>query len=422
MKNAEHLFAGSRWSALSRCMGAGVIVCAAMTCRADSPQWRGADRNGKVSGFVAPKTWPTSLMEKWQLKVGASDATPALVDGRLYVFSREGAEEVTRCLDASTGKPIWESKYAPGVTVTGAPGSHPGPRSSPAVGDGRVVTLGVSGVLSCLDAKTGAVAWRKQSDKDLPSGWPRFFVASSPLLAGGMCIAQLGGPGHGAVVAFDLKSGQIKWKTEGDGPAYASPALLSADGVNQVVAQTEKDLIGLSLADGKQLWQVPTRAQRMAQNAVSPIINGSTVIFSGQGSGTRAIDISRQGDSWSAKELWSNPQVGSNFNTPVLRDDMLFGLSDRGNFFCLDAKTGKTQWTSPKKYGQRGFGSIIDAGSVLLALTNQSELIAFEPSAKEFTELATIPLSQAPTYAQPVISGNEIIIEDQSAVHAFTLQ
>jgi len=89
------------------------------------------------------------------------------------------------------------------------------------------VTLGVRGMLSCLDAATGQKLWRKD---DFNGSVPNFFVSSSPLIDGGMVIAQLGGRGGGGIVAYDLATGSPKWKWDGDAPANASPALMTVDG------------------------------------------------------------------------------------------------------------------------------------------------------------------------------------------------
>src|SRR5258707_3531995 len=118
---------------------------------ADWPQWRGPNRDNKVAGFTTPATWPKELTQKWKTPVGLGDASPALVGDKLYVFTRRGDDEVTSCLDAASGKELWNDKYA-AVAVAGPAGGHPGPRSSPAVAEGKVCTLGVGGVLSRLDA------------------------------------------------------------------------------------------------------------------------------------------------------------------------------------------------------------------------------------------------------------------------------
>jgi len=121
----------------------------------------------------------------------------------VYVFAMQENDEVTLCLDAQTGKSVWEDKYAPHTTISGAPSRHgQGPRSSPAVAEGKVVTLGFSGILSCLDAASGKVVWRKQFDKDFKKTAPQFFVATSPIIMNGMCLAHVGGQGNGALIAI----------------------------------------------------------------------------------------------------------------------------------------------------------------------------------------------------------------------------
>src|SRR3954451_13049468 len=74
----------------------------------DWPQWRGQNRDGKAAGFTAPATWPKELTQKWKVSVGDGVATPALVGDKLYVFSRQEGNEVLRCMEASTGKEIWQ--------------------------------------------------------------------------------------------------------------------------------------------------------------------------------------------------------------------------------------------------------------------------------------------------------------------------
>jgi len=153
-----------------------------------------------VTSFTAPESWPAELTAGWQVSVGPGDSTPALVADRLYVCARQGADEITLCLDAKTGNELWRDQFA-AQAVTGAAARHPGPRSSPAVAEGKVVTVGVGGVISCLDAASGTLAWRKDP---FPGQVPRFFAATSPVVVAGMAIAHLGGSDQGAIVAFLL--------------------------------------------------------------------------------------------------------------------------------------------------------------------------------------------------------------------------
>ncbi|MBP7052044.1 MAG: PQQ-like beta-propeller repeat protein [Phycisphaerae bacterium] len=381
----------------------------------DWPQWRGANRDARISGFTAPSTWPTELKSRWKVTVGLGDATPALVGKRLYVFARQGDEEVTMCLNADDGKEIWRDKH-PAPPVTGGPREHSGPRSTPTVADGRVVTLGVAGVLTCLDAASGKVLWTKD---EFPGTWPRFYAAMSPIVVDGLCIAHLGKEGAGAIVAYDLAGGDPKWKWTGGGPTYASPVLMILDGVKTLVVHAEADLVGLGIADGKLLWQVAVPVRQRFYSSVTPIVDGQTVIYTGQGSGTKAIRIEKTGDGYAVKELWSNDDVGTGYNTPVLKNGLLFGISDPGNnLFCLSARGGKTLWTDTTKYGR--FGTMIDAGSVLLAIP-VSDLLVIEPTDAKYTELARYEVAQEQVYAFPIVAGNRIYVKDKETLALWTL-
>jgi outer membrane protein assembly factor BamB len=422
----------------------GVIVGCMMVLSANSsrsqdwPQWRGPNRDAKAAGFNAPKTWPKELKKKWKVTVGNGDATPALVGDKLYVFTLEDGHEVTRCLDASTGKEIWQDKYETKGATAPAAGPHEGPRSSPAVVNGKVITLGVRGKLSCLDAASGKFLWRKD---DFANSWPRFYISSSPMIINGLVIAQLGGGKDGALVAFDLTSGEQKWRWTGDSPAYASPELLEVGGSKLIVAETESKVVAVNAADGKLVWEAPFTAERMNYNAATPIADGSTLIYGGGNRGFTAVRFEKQGDAFTAKELWTNKDNSVQFNTPVLKKDLLFAFGSGNQFFCVNAVTGKTAWTGPKPeapagagggggggggggrgMGRGGYGSIVDAGSVLLALTPSSQLQVLEPSDKEFKELAKYKVADSATYAYPVAAGNRVFIKDNNSVTLWTIE
>lgn len=456
----------------------------------DWPQWRGLNRDARVTGFQAPKTWPKALAQKWKVTVGEGVATPALAGGKFYVFSREEGTEVTRCLDAATGKELWKESYD-SLGATGPAQGFSGPRSSPVVSAGKVVTVGVRGVVSCLDAANGKVLWRKDDFK----AWPNFFVSSSPLVVNDLCVAQLGGRDNGAVVAYDLTSGNEKWRWSSSAPSYASPVVMNVGDNQLVVAQTETGMVAIRLADGKRVWAAGAapaegpggpggpggppggrggRGGGRDYRATTPAVEGATLIAVGQSA--TAVKFEPSGDGLNAKELWTNREKPAQFASPVVKDGLVFGLSGANEFFCLDAQTGATLWSAtastgapagqPAPAGDRqpppggapgvsgpggpgggpggpgggaggpgggrmrggmggggggGYGSIVDAGSVLLALTPASELVAFEPSRQGFKEVARIKVADSPTHAYPVVSGNRILIKDRDAVTLWAL-
>jgi outer membrane protein assembly factor BamB len=383
----------------------------------DWPQWRGAAGDAKVVGFAVPATWPTAFTQKWRVPVGSGDATPALVGDRLYVCARQGDQEIISCLNAADGSQVWQDKYS-APAASGPAARHPGPRSSPAVGEGKVVTLGLTGIVSCLDAATGAVAWRKDP---FPGVTPKFYTSSSPVITDGVAIVYVGGPGNGALIAFDLTTGDEKWRWGGEGPDYGSPVLLTAEGVKQIVTLTEKSVVGVSAADGKLLWQLPFAPSGMAYNATTPIIDGQTVIYTATGRGTHAVKIEKQGDAFVPRELWANADIGCQFSTPVLEAGLLFGLNRSGNLFCVDAQTGKTAWSDSAQRDRGGFCPMLSVGTAILALPSSGELIVLKPDGAQYTELARVKLADTAVYAYPVLSGNRVFIKDQDNLTLWTV-
>ena len=380
------------------------------------PQWRGVNRDGKVAGFSAPAAWPTNLTRRWQVTVGKGDASPVLAQEKLYAFGRQDTDEVLLCLDPSSGKTIWEAKYPAGRVVTGPAVGHPGPRSTPVVADGKVCTLGVGGILSCFDAANGALLWRKQSTNDYLGASTKSDSSMSPIVVDGCCIIHVGDKTNGAVIAFEMPSGEPKWKWDGDGPANSSPVVMTAGGRKQLVTLTAKNLVGLDLANGKLLWQLPFEA--VQGNNTTPVIDGSMVICTGQGKGLFAARIEPQGEGFTATPLWTNNQAGTRFTTPVLKDGLLYGYN--GSFFCASAQTGATLWTDAAKRGQSA--AVLDAGSVMLALTLNGELAAFKPVNTEYTELARIKVASSETWAHPIVAGNRIFVKDSQTVSLWTIE
>ena len=453
-----------------------VLIGTGSASAQDWPQWRGPNRDAKATGFKAPKTWPKELTQKWKVTVGEGVSTPALVGDRLYVFSRQDGNEVTRCLNAADGKELWSDKYE-SLGAQGPSQGFSGPRSSPAVAGGKVVTLGVRGVLSCLDAAGGKLLWRNDDFK----AWPSFFEASSPMIVDGAVIAQLGGRENGALAAYDLATGKEKWKWNGPSPAYSSPVLMTVGGAKLVIAQTESKVIAVNAANGQLAWESGPPAQGgeggrgmggRDYKAATPIVDGQTLIIAGRG--VRAVRLEKDGDKFVEKELWNNPDKSVQFNTPALRSGMLYGLTANNELFCLNAKDGALAWSAPfpaggaggaraamdrlnratAVFGQAapgapgeppgrprgpggpggrrgggmgggmgsGFGSIVDAGPVLLALTPGAQLVVFEPGDKEFKQVASYKVSEGQTHAHPVASGNRIFIKDTASVTLWTVE
>jgi outer membrane protein assembly factor BamB len=382
----------------------------------DWPQFRGADRDCKVTGFKAVVKWPQELNQVWKVNVGFADATPVLSGKKIYLNTRQGGDEVILCLDALTGNELWKNNYAVAAITGPSASAHPGPRSTPAVSNGKVVTFGVSGILSCLDANSGKLLWRKENPTN---AFPTFYTGTSPLIVNNVCFIHVGRKDDGQILALDLNTGNEKWKWTGDGPAYASPSVMTIEGKKLLIVQTEKNLLALDFNDGKLLWQIPTPVQQRFYNCVSPYIDGQTIYYTGQGLGMKAIRVEKRSDNYVPKQLWANDTVGAKWNTPVLKDGFLYGFSNTRKIYCLNAATGQTAWIDAATNSD--FATLVDCGSVLIGLPSTANLIVFKPDNKAYSEVAKYKVSETTIYSFPIVAGNNIYIKDAENLIMFKI-
>jgi len=388
------------------------ILLAAGLEAGDWPQWRGGARDGIVSGFEVRDSWPESLTPVWRVEVGTGHASPVVVGDRVYVFSRQGEEEVIQALELATGSAIWRQSYPAPYEMNPAARDHgKGPKGTPVVADGRVCVLGISGILSCYDAADGRPLWRKEFGGEFSATSPLYGTAMSPVIDGGHVIAHVGGPGDGALTAFDSATGEVAWAWTGDGPGYSSPVIAEIGGVRQVVTFSESFLVGVAAADGTLLWTIPFETP-WVQNAVTPVVDGNTVIYSGLDHPVQALEVVKDASGWSTEPGWENDAVGAYMSTPVLTGGRLFGMSHRkhGQFFALDAATGATIWLSEGRQGDNA--AVLAGGGTLFLLTTGSELIVAPQAGDSFAPMRTWPVAQSPTWAHPVVLNEGVLVKD----------
>jgi outer membrane protein assembly factor BamB len=125
-----------------------------------------------MTSVAGPATWPERLKLKWKLTVGEGHASPILAGGRIFIFTRQQGKETASSIDPTTGKIVWHQSYAAPYTMTPAAAWHgEGPKSTPLFNEGKLYTFGISGILTCWDAATGALKWRKNFSKQYKATW-----------------------------------------------------------------------------------------------------------------------------------------------------------------------------------------------------------------------------------------------------------
>jgi outer membrane protein assembly factor BamB len=389
------------------------VSAAAPASAGDWPQWRGPLRDGR-SELASRATYPEALTTVWKVAVGEGHASPLVVGSRVYAFTREGEEEVLQSLDLATGRRLWRQAYPAPYTMSSAATAHgKGPKSTPTVAGGRVFTLGISGILSAFDADTGRLAWRKEFGEQFGATSPLYGTAQSPVVDGEQVIVHVGGPGRGALTAFDVATGSVRWAWAGDGPAYASPMVATLAGVRQVVTFTESLLVGVSAERGELLWKIPFTTP-WVQNAVTPIVSGDTVIYSGLDQPVRAMKVVRKGAAYVTEPVWEAADVSAYMSTPVLEAGRIYGLSQRkrGQFFCLDAASGRVVWLSDGRQGENA--ALVAGAGATFVLTTDADLLVVPQKGEAFAPARRFRVAESATWAHPVLTNEGVVVKDRS--------
>lgn len=388
----------------------------------DWTQWRGPARDGIVPATAAPDAWPASLQPAWRVEIGEGYSSPVVAGGRIYTHSRRDPAEVVTALNLADGKVVWQKTYAaPYAKNSYAKGMAKGPNATPLVADGRLFTIGATGRLVAWDAATGNELWAQDYSSSVDFSKLFCGTAASPLIVNGALVVQVGSDIHGGrILALDPATGATRWTWKGLGPGYASPVVIEAAGVRQIITMTNGSIVGLDAATGRELWTSPFLAD-FHENIVTPVWTGSTLVVSSTQQGTHAYQIARDGQTWNATELWKNAEVTMYMSSPVQGDGLLYGMSAkrRGQYVALDAKTGATRWATEGREGEHA--SILLTPKHVVFLSNKGVMSIVRRGAATFEAEKTYDnlAGAGETWAVPVFAGRDVIVRDAGGVSRF---
>jgi outer membrane protein assembly factor BamB len=377
------------------------------------PGFRGANRDSTIRGVRIETDWiRVPPVELWRRPVGPGWSSFAVLGSRIYTQEQRGNDEVVSAYDLNTGAPVWQHRDDARFWESNA---GAGPRATPTVVNGRVYTLGGTGILNALDARDGSVVWSRNAVADTEAAIPDWGIASSPLVVGDIVIAATAG----SLAAYDVATGKPRWFGPKDGRGYSSPHLSTIDGVEQIVLLNGSGAIGVDVSDGAVLWTYDWPSDGILQPAM---IGGDLLIGSGSGlashTGMSRVAVSHGAEGWSVQERWTSTGLKPYFNDFVVHGGHAFGF-DGSILACIDLQEGTRKW----KGGRYGHGQLVllSDQDVLLVLSEDGELVLVKAASDRFTELARVPALSGKTWNHPVLVGNTLLVRNGEEMAAFRL-
>ncbi len=381
--------------------------------------FRGPHRNGEYTQGEILTAWPAGGLERlWKQPIGGGYASFTVGEGRAYTIEQRRDKEAITAYDPETGRELWAFTYpAQFEEVLGGPG----PRATPVYHDGLVYSLGAVGDLYCLDARSGKLKWSKNILADNGAKNLQWAMSGAPLIVGEMVIVTPGGPGAASagksIVAYNRMTGEPMWRSLGDRAGYTSPIFAELAGRKQIVWISAERAVGITLDDGKLLWEYPFPSQ-MDMNCSQPVLVDAThvLLSSEQGPGAALLEIQKNGDALAAREVWKNNRFKNKFNSSVLHQGYAYGF-DGSILACINVNTGELKW----KGGRYGFGQLLLAGDFLVVLTETGQLALVRATPESFQELANFHAIEGKTWNIPAIDNGLLLVRNASEMACFRI-
>lgn len=380
----------------------------------DWAEFRGPNRDGVVRGLrLSHDMQPPPLL--WKHPVGAGWSSFAVSGPKIYTQEQRGENEAVVCYEFETGRETWSYEYKAHFAADPA---GEGPRATPTVFQGRIYTLGATGILSCIAQETGQLAWShdilaEQGAKNLEWG-----LAASPLVYDDVVIVNPGGEHGNGVVAYHRLTGKKLWAAGGDRASYASPQLATLHGKRVILVFDGVGLGGHDAATGTELWEKFKWTNNPRINVAQPVVLDDERVFisSGYGTGSALLNIQNSGDRWTAAPLWTSRDMKLKFNDAVVRNGFVYGL-DEGILVCLDLQTGARRW----KQGRYGFGQILLVDDVLLIQTESGTVVLVEATPEGHRELSRFQGLEGVSWNCPVLCRGRLLLRNKAEAACYDL-
>ncbi|MCP4248628.1 MAG: PQQ-binding-like beta-propeller repeat protein [bacterium] len=419
--------ASSRWPVLFLTLPAALVTGAsvsgtrAATPSAPWPQWGGVNGDFKTPATGLADSWPAGGPDKlWSRPLGEGFSAIVADGEKLYTMYRQGDDEIVVALKADSGKTAWEHRYRarPHDGQTEAYGQ--GPNATPLLLSDRVITIGFTGLMHCLDVRTGKPVWSHDLVNEFGGTAHYYGYANSPIEYNGTIITLVGGQRYG-IVALKPADGTVAWKSKPYDVSYAAPILINVDGQDQLVFFSTNEVIGLDPKNGAHLWShlVVNFCRTNCTSAVWGPDNLLWAATKGVG-GTRVLKLTQSDGRTQVEEVWMNRKIRVyHWNAVRIGDRIYTSVGDAQKFLSvIDVKTGK------QLERQRGFGSTnsIYADGKLILLDEDGRLALAKALPDGIKVLSSVDLAgESVFWTPPTLVGRTLYVRDRSRIMALDL-
>ncbi len=380
----------------------------------DYPQFYGRNRDARVDGRALETDWSAKPpQELWRREVGEGWSSFAIVGDAAVTQEQRGERELVVRYDLETGQPVWE--HADDTSFNTTIGGS-GPRATPTIADGRVLTLGATGILNALDLATGERLWSRNVLADNDGRQPEWGMSSSPLVFDGLVAVQLGRSTAG-LAAYDLETGELRWRAGDDRGSYTTLTLATVAGREQILVVNHSSVVGHDPATGAVLWREDWSDPPGEKVTPALQLDGNRLLVSGgYGVGSRLLEVRAEGDGFAVEEIWNSMRLKSKFAPMVLHRGAIFGLDD-GILTAIDPSNGERLW----KRGRYGHGQFVLIGDVLLIQSEKGDVVLVDADPAEHRELARFKALDGKAWNPPALSGDLLLVRNHREAACYRL-
>jgi outer membrane protein assembly factor BamB len=412
----------------------------ASTAAGSWPSFRGTAAAGVADGQRLPDTWSPNTGEniRWRTRIpGLGHSSPVVWGDRIFVTSAvssrgkatfkpglygDGDASDDRsphrwtlfAIDKRTGVIEWERVAFEGPPVDTRHVKSTYASATPAT-DGRVVvaSFGSQGVYAYN--VNGRLRWKvnlghtKLGAYDIPSF--EWGPASSPVIFEDLVILQVDTHLDDFVIALDLASGAVRWKTERDElPSWGTPTIAVTPNGPELVMNASNFVRGYDPRTGKERWRVGGSSKITAP---TPIYSDGVFIVASGRAPERPIFAIRPG----GEVQWSKTGRGSYMPTPLAYNGILYVLANNGVFDAYDVKTGGELYRQRLPYVGSGYSASPVAADGKVYLSSEDGEMLVVAAGREFKHLATNSMGEL-LMATPALSDGVMYVRASESLFA----